>query len=75
MSFQNTVEHSNGEILTGRLWRKHHSFFNDLPFYSNIPRKDDIADSLREAFGEAAKEEGCYRALLVVSRLTLLCLI
>ena len=73
MSFQNTVKDSNGEILTGRLWRKRHAFFNDLPFYSNIPRMDDVADSLQKAFGEGAKEEGCYRVLLVVSRLTMLC--
>ena len=71
MSFQNTVKHSNGEILTGKLWRKDHSFFNGLPFYSNIPRMDDIAGSLQVALGNGAQVKGCYRALLVVSFLAI----
>ena len=71
MSFQNTVKHSNGETLTGRLWRKDHPFFKDLPFYSNILRADEIEGSLRLAFGERAQEENCYCALLVVSRLAI----
>jgi len=65
MSIQNTIKSSNGEILTGRLWRKEHPFFNDLPFYSNIPRMDEIAGTLESALGKESLE-GCYRALLVV---------
>lgn len=67
MSLLNTVEHSNGEILTGKLWRTCHAFFNDLPFYSNIPRMEEIASPLQKALGEDDLE-GCYRELLVVSR-------
>jgi hypothetical protein len=72
MSLKNTVKCSNGEILTGRLWRKDHPFFNDLPFYSNIPRLDEIAGPLEKAFG-GGNLEGCYRGLLVVMYLSISC--
>jgi hypothetical protein len=64
MSFQN-IKYSNGEILTGKLWRQSHPFFNDLPFYSEIPRMDEIAGPLESALGKG-DQEGCYRAMLVV---------
>jgi len=48
----NTVIHSNGKILTGKLWRKTHSFFKDLPFYSNIPRMDGLVGPLANAGSE-----------------------
>lgn len=70
MSLSNIVKHSNGEVLTGKLWRHHHSFFNDLPYYSNIPRMDELVGPLQSALNEVDKE-GCYGPLLVVSQLTL----
>lgn len=66
MAYRNTTKHSSGEILTGRLWRKDEAFFNDLPFYSDIPRLDDMAGPLRGALGEGG-QEGSYGALLIVS--------
>jgi len=72
MSILNTIKSSNGEILTGRLWRKDHPFFNDLPFYSNIPRMDEIAGPLENALGKG-NLDGCYRALLVVRWLAISC--
>jgi hypothetical protein len=63
MSNQNTIKNSNGEILTGKLWRKSHSFFNDLPFYTEI--QDEIAGPLQTALGERGGE-GRYMATLVV---------
>ena len=62
MSQMNTVRHTNGEILTGRLWRKSHTFFNDLSFYTDVPRTDDIGSFLEEELGE-----GSFEALLIVS--------
>jgi hypothetical protein len=61
MSNPNTVQHSNGEILTGRLWRKDHSFFNKLPFYSNVPRMDEMAGPLEQSLSE-----GDFKTLLLV---------
>lgn len=60
----NTVFTSNGEILTGRLWRKSHSHFKNLPFYSNVPRMDDMVVPLEDAV--ALGNNGCYHTLLVV---------
>ena len=65
--FSNTVKDSTGEILTGKIWRKHHEFFKDLPFYSNIPWMDEMAVSLLGALGEDGLEK--FRvAVLVVSK-------
>jgi hypothetical protein len=61
----NTVKLPTGELLTGKLWRKDHPIFNDLPFYSNIPRIDDIGDAL----GGSISAEDWYGSLLVVSNL------
>ena len=61
-----TVELPNGQLLTGKLWRKDHPLFKHLPFYSSIPRTDDIGASLR---GSISPEEW-YGSLLVVSNLT-----
>jgi hypothetical protein len=63
MSF--TSRNSNGEILTGKLWRKELSYFNNLPFHSNIPRMDDISESLRVALEKGGEEEFCNVLLLV----------
>jgi len=64
MSLQNTVQHSNGELLTGRLWRKSLPYFDNLPFYSNIPRMDEIPGPLQKALDQGSQEG--YSALLVV---------
>ena len=65
MSIHNTIIHSSGEILTGRLWREdHHSFFNNLPFYTNIPRMDDMASPLMGALDNDGGR--CQKALLAV---------
>ena len=61
----NTVQQSNGELLTGNIWRKEHPFINDLPFYSNIIRADDIGAALREW----TSPEEWYGSFLVVSNL------
>ena len=60
-----TIKNSNGEILTGKMWRKDLSFFNRLPFYTNIANMDDLALSLRGALQEDVRE-GTFEALLVV---------
>jgi hypothetical protein len=62
MALMNKITLSNGEILTGKLWRKQHSFFKDLPFYSNVPRVDDMALVLEKDIGE-----GSFQMLLMVS--------
>jgi hypothetical protein len=70
MPVPNTILLPNGEILTGRLWRKGHSFFNDLPFFSDIPRMDKMVGPLDAAFEDG--KESSYKGLLVVSE-SLLC--
>jgi hypothetical protein len=65
MNAMNTVIHSNGEVLTGRLWRKDHVFLHTLPFHSNIAAEDDLA-ALLESF-----PDGLFKNLLIV-RFTLL---
>jgi hypothetical protein len=71
---KNTVKHSSGVDLTGKLWRKEHPFFKDLPFYSNIPRMDDLAESLGTALCEG-RSGGFYNALLIVRWLSFILLI
>jgi hypothetical protein len=61
----NVVWDSNGEILTGKLWRKEYLFFHQMPFYSNIPMKDEIAGPLKEALVEVG-QEGFFAELLLV---------
>jgi hypothetical protein len=63
--FSNTVKDSTGEILTGKIWRKHHGFLKDLPFYSNVPRMDEMALSLLEALSEYGLEKFCVAVLMV----------
>src|SRR5437016_732215 len=65
MSFPYLAKHSNGEILTGRLWRLNHAFFQDLPFYSDILRMDYIVQPLQEA-PCMGSEVGGFSRLLVV---------
>lgn len=65
MSPPNTIQLSNGQILTGRLWRNQHPFFKNLPFFSDIPRKDEMAGPLEAAFNDDGKSY--YKELLVVS--------
>jgi hypothetical protein len=61
----NTVIQSNGEILTGKVWRKQHPSFNGLPFYSNIPRMDEMAGPLQTTQSKGSGDQ-CFWALLVV---------
>jgi hypothetical protein len=68
MSMKNIVKLSNGEILTGKLWRLDHPLFLELPFYSNIVRMAEIEGPLQKALGEVSGDGG-YIALLVVSPL------
>jgi hypothetical protein len=63
MSF--TTRTSNGEILTGKHWQKNLSYFDNLPFYSNIPRMDDIAESLVGALKEDDLTRYCNTLLVV----------
>jgi hypothetical protein len=63
--FPNTIKDSTGEILTGKLWRKRHGFFKTLPFYSNIPRMEDMATSLQGALGQHRSDIACVAAFVV----------
>jgi hypothetical protein len=65
--FENTVKDSSGTILTGKIWRKNHGFFKDLPFYSNIPRMEEMDVSLLGAIGQHGSETFGTK-LLVVSK-------
>jgi hypothetical protein len=66
--FENTVKDSFGTILTGKIWRKQHGFFKDLPFYSNIPRMDEMDVSLLGALGQHGSEKFCTKVLVVSKR-------
>jgi hypothetical protein len=66
MLFPNTIKLSSGEILTGRLWRKDHTLFSQLPFYSDIVRMDEIGEPLQVALSQSRSEEW-YRGILIVS--------
>lgn len=57
----NTVQTSNGEKLTGRLWRKQHTVFNKLPFYCDLAKMDTLQVSLKDALSD-----GFYSSLLIV---------
>jgi hypothetical protein len=50
--FLHIVKNSMGKVLTGKIWRKQHAFFKDLPFYSNITRMDEMTPPLQEALGQ-----------------------
>ena len=65
MSTRNFTYLYNGETLTGKLWRKSDSVFTELPFYTEIPRMDEMAGPLQGALGDGS-QEGCFRAMLVV---------
>ena len=60
---KNTVRTATGAILTGQLWRKDQEFVQQLPFYSNLPRMEEMAGPLEGAFGDP---EGITKALLIV---------
>ena len=64
----NTVKHSSGEVLTGKLWRKDHAFFKDLPFYSNIPRMEEMGGPLEDGLslrGGGCEDDWCNMLLVV----------
>lgn len=63
MLYPNTIKHSSGDILTGKLWRKDNPLFYRLPFHSNIAGVNEIGGWLEEAL--SPEEE--YKAILVVS--------
>jgi hypothetical protein len=65
MLVQNTIKHSSGEILTGKLWRQGHPFLKDLPFYSTLPRMDAMGEFLEDALGQSSASDR-YKASLVV---------
>lgn len=71
MLFLNTIKHSSGEVLTGRLWRKESTLFSNLPFHSNILRMDEIGGPLQEALSNCSSEEW-QSAVLVVSNVTII---
>jgi hypothetical protein len=50
----NTIIQSNGDILTGKAWRKQHPHFHRLPFYTNIPSMDEMAGPLQTALSGRA---------------------
>jgi hypothetical protein len=64
---KNTVKNANGEILTGRLWRKSQPFVRRLPFHSNLPRMEEMAAPLEGAFDGFDDAEGSIKLLLIVS--------
>jgi hypothetical protein len=61
----NTIAQANGDILTGKVWRKQHSFFNGLPFYSDAPRMDEMAIALKMTLSADSAHQ-CFGTLLVV---------
>ena len=61
----NIVLDSNGEIITGKLWRKKYPAFNKMPFFSSIPLKDEMGRPLKEALAEVG-QEGFFAELLIV---------
>jgi hypothetical protein len=64
----NTITQSSGEVLTGKVWRKQHSSFDSLPFYSNITRIDEMAEPLKTT---ATKDWAPFSVLLQVRYLIL----
>jgi hypothetical protein len=71
MPITNIVIHASGEILTGRLWRRDLSLFNSLPFYTDIPRMDEMAGPLEKALADI-NGKGPFFTLLLVRRPLLL---
>ena len=61
----NTIKHSSGEVLTGKLWRKDHAFFKDLPFYSNIPRMEEMGQPLEDGLSQGSGDDWCNMSLVV----------
>jgi hypothetical protein len=62
---RNTIQDSNGQILTGQIWRQHHGFLKNLPFHTNIPRMEEIAGALQGALGQDRLEKSFIEVLLV----------
>jgi len=70
LTFRNTIKDSNGELLTGRLWRLSNSTLKSLPFYSNLHEMDELAGPLKKAV-EKRGVHGSFVALLMVRKLTI----
>ena len=47
-------KYHNDEILMGKLWRGLHPSFKELPFYTEIPRMDEMSRPLQIALGEGS---------------------
>lgn len=67
MFVTNTVKHSSGQVLTGKLWRKEHPFLSDLPFHSSILQMDAMGEGLETALDPSSVDKG-HGALLVVRK-------
>lgn len=66
MSYQRNIHYCEGQALTGRLWRnRYSSFFKLLPFYSDIPRMDEMSGPIQHALVEG--RGGSRTAFFVVS--------
>ena len=63
-------KYHNDEILTGKLWRELHPSFKELPFYTKIPRMDEMSGPLQIALGEGS-QDARYWSMLVVRMLTI----
>ena len=63
-------KYHNDKILMGKLWRELHPSFKELPFYTEIPRMDEMSGPLQIALGEGSRDAR-YRSMLVVRMLTI----
>jgi hypothetical protein len=70
LTFRNTIKDSNGEILTGRLWRLSNSTLKSLPFYLNLHEMDELAGPLQKAVDKRGVH-GSFVALLMVRKPTI----
>ena len=69
-SIPHYFKYHNDEILMGKLWRELHPSFKELPFYTKIPRMDEMSRPLQIALGEGSRDAH-YWSMLVVRMLTI----
>jgi len=65
LSTMNIFRDSNGNTVDGKRWRNNYQFLNEFPFYSNIPRQDEIGRPLEKALLEVGRE-GFFAEMLLV---------